>query len=267
MQIPQLELGTRISNWAVPSDSIPRNRDEGFWRPPAPPTCGREAAATPTGCGQSVRPVCITVECGAPTCSPGAEKAIVGAKLALVALGTVALLVAAGGCSAAPASDTLPTTTPSPAPLFQPAANSLSGRVVQVIPGGVIIDSAGRQVEVSLSQATEIWKETSVLSSAIEVGDDLSINGTQGTPFEAQYVWANIGRIDGVIKQIGNADMLIEVSVRSGGTTLERAEFSPYIAFGAGGAKMTRADLYVGRAVSAVVYRPRGGTLRITRIW
>ena len=189
-------------------------------------------------------------------------------RLALVAVGTVALLVAAG-CSAAPATDTAPTSTPSPSPAFQADASPVSGRVVRLIPDGVIIDSAGRQIEVSLSQATEIWRETSVPSSAIEVGDDLFVTGTVGPPFVARSVWANIGRIDGVIKQIGSTDMLLDVRVRSGGTTLQRVELSPYIAYGSadGTMKLTRADLYVGRAVGAVVYAPRGGPLRITRIW
>lgn len=192
---------------------------------------------------------------------------MVWARLALVALGTAVLL--AGGCFASPATDTAMTSTPSPSPSFQPYASSVSGRVVRLIPGGVIIDSAGRQIEVSLSQAIDIWRETSVASSAIEVGDDLFVTGIPGAPFVAKYVWANGGRIDGVIKQIGSTDMLIEVRLRSGGTTLQRVEFSPHIEYGSadGTVKLTRADLFVGRAVSAVVYAPRGGSLRITRIW
>jgi hypothetical protein len=190
----------------------------------------------------------------------------VWARLALVALGT-AVLLAAAGCSASPATATVTTSTPSPSPAFQADASPVSGRVVRLIPDGVIIDSAGRQIEVSLSQANEIWRETSVPSSAIEVGDDLFVTGTVGPPFVARSVWANIGVIDGVIKQIGSTDMLIDVRVRSGGAALQRVEFSPYIEYGAGNVKLTRADLYVGRAVSAVVYAPRGGPLRITRIW
>jgi len=83
---------------------------------------------------------------------------------------------------------------------FHSGPSSLSGRVVRLIPGGVVVDSAGREIEVSFSRIVDVRKETSVAASAIEVGNDLFINGTDGPPFVTKYVSANVCRIDGVIR-------------------------------------------------------------------
>ena len=132
-----------------------------------------------------------------------------------------------------------------------------------------MVDSAGRQFEVDLKLVIDVWKETSVPASAIDVGDDLFINGTDSAPFVARYVYANIGRIDGVIQAIDATGMLIEVSGPYGPRGSQRIDFSPYIEYGSvdGSMKLTRADLVVGRAIGAVVYRPPVGPLRATRVW
>ena len=84
----------------------------------------------------------------------------------------------------------------------------------------------------------------------------------------AAHIWANIGRIDGVIREIDEIGMLVEVQLRWGGTKLQRLDFSPYIEYGyAGGPKLTRADLVVGRTIGAVTYGRAGGLLRATRVW
>ncbi len=189
---------------------------------------------------------------------------------ALVAL-TLAELIIASGCLVPPSAtnslgEAPRTASPSPSPTSSPEPNAgpsypLSGRVVRLIPGGMVVDSAGRQIEVSFSAIVDVWKETSVAASAIEVGDDLFINGG--------HVTANIGRIDGVIREIDATGMLIEVRLRQGGSVVQRIDFSPYIEYGApaAGLHLTRADLVVGRAIGLVIYGRPGGPLRATRIW
>ena len=161
-----------------------------------------------------------------------------------------------------------PSASPTSSPEFRPGASSVSGRVVRLIPGGAVVDSAGRQVEVSFSGIVDVWRETSVPAAAIEVGDDLFVNGTDGSPFVARYISANIGRIDGVIRELDASGMLVDVHLRSGGTTLRRIDFSAYLEFGyPGGPKVTRTDLAVGRDIGMIVYGHAGELLRATRIW
>jgi hypothetical protein len=158
-----------------------------------------------------------------------------------------------------------------PAPTgFHPGPASVNGRVARIDNGIVVIDAAGNETAVRVDQGIEIWKETVVPATSLEVGDDLFVNGTAGSPFIASYVWANIGRIDGVVRDIDQNGMSVETSLRSGGHAIRRVDFSRYVEYGTadGGITLTRADLIVGRAISAVVYVPRGGApLRATRIW
>jgi len=161
-----------------------------------------------------------------------------------------------------------PSPVPSSSPVFRPGPNSVTGRVVRLTAGGAVLSSAGQQIEVSFSRIIDVWRETSVAPTAIEVGDDLFVSGTNGSPFVAAYIWANIGRIDGIIREIDDLGMLVEVQPRSGGTKMQRIDFSPYIEYGYnGGPKLSRADLVVGRTIGAVIYGRPGGPLRATRIW
>ena len=209
---------------------------------------------------------------------PGDENvAMYWAKFALMAfivapflVGCGHLIPASGADSVGQASPTSsPSASPTASPNFYPGSGSLSGRIVRLIPGGLVINSADHEVEVDLKLVVDVWKETSVPASALEVDDDLFVNGTAGSPFVARYVYANIGRIDGVIRAIDATGMLIEARLRWGGSVLQRIDFSPYIEYGSpdDGVKVTRADLVVGRAIGAVIYGRPGGPLRATRIW
>lgn len=113
----------------------------------------------------------------------------------------------------------------------------------------------------SFSAIVDVWKERSVAASAIEVGDDLFIAGG--------HVWANGGRIDGVIRQIDATGMLIDVRGPYGPRGLQRIDFSPYIEYGRvdDSVGLTRADFVAGREIGAVIYGRAGGPLRATRIW
>ena len=187
--------------------------------------------------------------------------------MAHVALSLAVLIVACGTPSGTNSLAEAPrTVTPVPSPTSSPASNPgpsypLTGRVVRLIPGGMVVDSGGREVEVSFSDIVDVWKETSVAASAIEVGDVLFIGGG--------HVWANGGRIDGVIQEIDAMAMLIDVRGPYGPRGLQRIDFSPYIEYGRvdDSVKLTRADFVVGRAIEAVIYGRAGGPLRATRIW
>ena len=189
---------------------------------------------------------------------------IVGGLIVAIGRATTALGTAP---VAAPSPTSLALASPRATPEFHPGPGFVSGRVIRLTPGGVVVDSAGRQIEVSLSGIVDVWKETSVAASAIEVGDDLFINGTDGSPFVAKYISANIGRIDGIIREIDATGMLVDVQLRQGGAVLKRIDFSPYIEYGAANIKLTREDLVVGRVIGAVIYGRPGGPLRATRIW
>jgi hypothetical protein len=178
------------------------------------------------------------------------------------------LIPASGTASVSQASLTSsPSAMPTASASYVPGPNSLGGRVVRLVPSGVVVETEGREVEVSLGSVVDVWKETSVPASALEVGDDLDVNGTGGSPFVARYVHANIGRRDGVIRAIDSTGMIVERLPPKGG--LERIDFSNYVEYLAadGTWRVTRADLVVGRTIGAVVYRPRVGPVRATRIW
>jgi hypothetical protein len=195
----------------------------------------------------------------------------------LLAIAAMAVLVADGPVSAASGTASVasasPTAhglaSPTATPEFHPGSGYMSGRVVRLTPGGLVVDSAGHELDVDLRRVVDVWKETSVPASAIDIGDDLFINGTPGSPFVAKYVWANIGRIDGVIQTIDATGMLVDVHLRWGGSVLQRIDFSPYIEYGApvAGVRVTRADLVVGRAIGVVIYGRLGGPVRATRVW
>ena len=186
-------------------------------------------------------------------------------RFALIPLGLTALVILAQPAGTNTSGDAAqkeapPSPSPISSPRFQPGPNyPISGRVTRLIPGGMVLDSAGRQIEVSFSAIFDVWRETSVTTSAIEVGDDLFIADGR--------VSANIGRIDGVIREIDATGMLLDVQLRSGDSVTRRVDFSPYVEYGAASIKLTRSELVVGRTIGAVVYRPPGGTLRATRIW
>ena len=195
-------------------------------------------------------------------------KLALGASLALVVIAAPVPHPSAGDTLGIARETTSPSPMPSSSTAFQPGPNSVSGRVVRLIEGGAVLNSAGQEIEVSFSRIVDVWRETSVAPTAIEVGDDLFVNGSGGSPFIAAHIWANIARNDGVIREIDDVGMLVEVDIRGGGTTLRRVDFSPYIEYGyAGGPNLTRADLVVGRTIGAVIYGRPGGPLRATRVW
>jgi hypothetical protein len=151
----------------------------------------------------------------------------------------------------------------------------LGGIVVRLVPTGVVIDVVGRETEVDLRSVIDVWKETSVPASAIELNDELSLNGVRaGDGFVARYVWVNIGRLDGVIRSVDGGDIVVLASVRSGkgfATREVRVRLSTHldVVRPAPGAMVpgSRADLAVGREVGMVLYRPQSGLPRATRIW
>lgn len=184
------------------------------------------------------------------------------------------LLVYLVGCTAAAA---VPTQTaqsprfegvsPSPSPRFEPSPASAGGIVTRIDPGGVAIRNPDGELEVDLSGVRAVWRETDVSPSELEVGDDLFLNGVfSGATFHATYVWANIGRRDGVIRTIvGTSLELVALPPRA---VAFQMELSPYLeVVRVNGQPATIADLQPGMTVGAVVYRPKNSTVRATKIW
>lgn len=178
---------------------------------------------------------------------------------------------APGGAAEEIAAAASPTRSPAPTPSFRPGPDSTGGIVVRRTPTGVVLESVGEETEVDLSSVIDVWKETSVPASAIEVGDRLFVNGTRGpSAFVARYVYANIGRLDGVVISLGGDEMVIGI-LRSNAPIERRVELSAYVEIVnlVRGRELPggRADLSPGREVGMVLYSPRNALPRATRIW
>lgn len=176
----------------------------------------------------------------------------------VTALLTIAL---AGACSALAETDATAAYVPGP--------HSTGGTVLSTDGRRLSLQTVERgTIEVDLRTVREVWKETEVPASALGAGDDLSLNGRWSAGgFVAAYVWANIGRLDGVIRAVDGDVLTVDATVRLGagfGTATRRVELSPYVTFVA---PLTRADLVPGRTIGAVLYRPKGGLPRLTRLW
>jgi len=157
----------------------------------------------------------------------------------------------------------VPPPTPTPSPVFAPGPRSIVGTISRV--GGHELTLATVEegsVRVDLTNVRDIWRETSVDTSALEIGDDLFVNGYRApSGFVAFYVDANIGRIDGVIRSI-DGDTLEVTPLRPGAPTW-RLVMSRYLRSDS----LALADVGVGDTIGAVVYRPRSGIRRITKMW
>lgn len=175
--------------------------------------------------------------------------------------------------SSEPASDLAASAspTPSPTPSYHPGPDSTGGIVVRRTAIGVVLSSVGTETEVDLRSVVDVWRETSVPTSAIEIGDELMVNGMRGpSSFVARYVWANIGRLDGVIRMFDGYQMIIAFSRLGGGSGETRVELSRYVEIvqlAPGYPAGDTAALIPGRSVGMVLYGPRGATARATRIW
>lgn len=123
------------------------------------------------------------------------------------------------------------------------------------------------ELEVDLTGVRSVWKETEVPPSGLEVGDQLDLSGTRaGATFHARYVWVNIGRFDGVIRAlVGDKLELVRLPPS---THTFQLELSRYLVVVRGAdIPATVADLHPGMSVGGVVYRPKNGTPRATKIW
>lgn len=178
---------------------------------------------------------------------------------------------APGGAAEEPAAPASPARSPAPTPSYRPGPDYTSGLVVRRTPTSVVLESVGQETEVDLGSVIDVWKETSVPASAIEVGDRLFVNGTRGaSAFVARYVWANIGRLDGVVISVDGDEMVIGI-LRYHAPIERRVELSAHVEIVhlAPGGQLPggRADLSPGREVGMVLYSPREALPRATRIW
>src|SRR3989442_5757224 len=165
--------------------------------------------------------------------------------LAVVALVACARLTPASGVapssSEQPASDLAASASPTPwpTPSYQPGPDLTEGTVVRRTAVGVVISSVGTETEIDLRSVVDVWRETSVPASAIEVRDELMVNGTRGPgSFVARYVYANIGRLDGVIRLFDGEQMILAYSrwgVAPGETRVELSRYVEIVQLAPGG--------------------------------
>jgi hypothetical protein len=129
------------------------------------------------------------------------------------------------------------------------------------------IRSPIEELEVDLTRVRSVWKETEVSPAELEVGDELFLNGTRdGATFRASYVWANIGRIDGVIRAIhGTRLELVALPPKTFTTEVELSRYVEIVQ--TDGRPAAVADLQPGITIGAVVYRPKNSTMRATKVW
>jgi hypothetical protein len=194
----------------------------------------------------------------------------------------VASLVLASvvGCTAAAASPTpsvQPTqpaqpppsvaASPSPSPQFAPGPSFAVGTVTRIGQDRVSIRNPDEELEVDLTRVRSVWRETEVSPAELEVGDELSVNGTRdGATFRAVHVYANIGRIDGVIQAIhGITFELVALPPKTFTAQIELSRYVEIVQLDGGPATLT--DLRPGMTIGAVVYRPRNATVRATKVW
>lgn len=159
------------------------------------------------------------------------------------------------------------TVSPSASPTYEPGPNSVSGTVTRVVASGVVIQTVDGELAVDLTGVRSVWKETEVSPSDLEVGDQLDLNGLRApASFDARYVWANIGRFEGlVVAVVGSRLELIGLPPSQ---RMFRLEISRYVHIVRDAdIPATVADLQPGMSVGGVMYRPRNATPRATKIW
>ena len=173
----------------------------------------------------------------------------------------------------APARATDPAVPPAPrptaTPAYAPGPHFTGGTVIAKSDRGVILRTVEHgDLTVDLRNVRSVWRETEVTAAALEIADELFVNGTwDADGLDALYLWANIGRLDGIVRAIDGEVLTLEVTVRAGmglGTATRQVELSRSVTFVE---PLTRADLVPGRVIGAVLYAPHTGLARLTRIW
>lgn len=197
--------------------------------------------------------------------------------MARLAVATL-FIASALGCTmaeAAPMATVRPQPSPTPevaqrptaSPSFEPGPASASGTVIRIEAGGVMVRNPDADVFVDLSGVRSVWKETEVAPSALEVGDELFLNGERsGSAFRARYAWADIGRFDGILQAVvGQRLQLVRLPPSTSRFEIELSQYVEIIWID--GAPATVADLEPGTTIGGVTYRPRNAVPRATRIW
>jgi hypothetical protein len=159
------------------------------------------------------------------------------------------------------------TASPGAATTYEPGPNSASGRVTRLVADGVVLQTVDGELAVDLAGVRSVWKETDVSPSDLEVGDQLDLNGLRGpTSFQARYVWANIGRFDGIVRTVGGDHL--ELVALPPSTRTFQVDLSQHLVVVRNAViPATVADLHPGMSIGGVTYRPQNGTPRATKIW
>lgn len=145
------------------------------------------------------------------------------------------------------------------------------GRVAEVTTNGVILEVGKDMHVVRIAANTLVWKEfyQAPKEVPLQIGDRVTAQGTglSDGSVDAQRLWVNIGRLDGVIDQISSQEMTI---INKDGQA-RRVVMSMKVAVV--NAKTDAvlpnhiASLQKGQDVGRVGLRLPDGVLRATKIW
>jgi hypothetical protein len=189
-------------------------------------------------------------------------------------VGLALLLVLAPAC-AAEGAGTSQAAAPTPSPAasatdivrYDPGPASASGTITHISAGRVLVSTVDGELEVLLAGVNSIWKETEIAASEMELGDQIDVNGTRsGRFFDARQVWVNIGRFDGIVRAFDGATLdLVGHAPRANTFQIELSKYVQLIR--GNGVPATVADIRPGIAIGGVMYRPKSGLARATRVW
>jgi hypothetical protein len=156
---------------------------------------------------------------------------------------------------------------PTASPTYEPGPASATGTVTRIEADSVVLQTVEGELPVDLLGVRSIWKETQVARSDLEVGDELALNGTRsGSTFSALYIWAGIGRFDGIVRALVGERLQL-VALPPGTRTFE-VELSRYLEIiHTDGTPATLAEIVPGTTLGGVMYRPVNATPRATKIW
>lgn len=158
--------------------------------------------------------------------------------------------------------------------------NFMSGKVMEVRSQGLILDNGETVRAVRTSSSTSVWKEIDVSVGDIHVQDYIDTRGTalKDGSLQAEQIWVNIGRTNGVIKklppgplsEINLADKpeMIITTLRGRERLIEMSPYLEMLTLQKGAIQPSSIQVMnIGDTVGAVGLRLPSGKLRVTRMW
>ncbi len=146
--------------------------------------------------------------------------------------------------------------------------NFFGGTVVEQTPEGIVLAGGDELKAVRISEETAVWKEF-YGNHPIRVGDYADVRGTalpDGT-LQAESIWVNIGRLDGIIESKTPSGLTI-ATWRGSKRGIEFSTQMEVIRASDGNPIPERLDaLITGMSIGAVGLRLPNNGFRATRVW